>query len=507
MNASAKDYLELFTLSKHAKILEGISSLLHWDQETYMPPGSVGIRAEQMEVMAELIHKERTGSKYAAALKKLINIDTGDIKAEGLNDAQIASLQEWRRDFIKAVALPTKFVKDFAKLTSQSTEAWRSAKHENSFQRFAPFLDRIIDKCRQKAELLGYKEHPYDALLDDYEPNITTKEVDKLFSNLGKSITSLLNKIVDSKQVDDSFLFGKFNHEKQLEFSKLLLQAMGYDMMKGRLDISSHPFSSACHPTDSRITTKIQSNSLMTNLGAVMHEAGHALYEMGLPQEHYGAPLGESISLGIHESQSRWWETRIGQSKPFWQYFLPELKKVFKGQLGDVPLNDFYRGINKVAPSLIRIEADEVTYSLHIILRFEIEKALIDGSLNVRDIPKVWNAKMEKYLGIVPKNDGEGCLQDIHWAFGGFGYFPTYTIGNLYAAQMFETFEKDNPKWKELLVQGNLGFIKTWLNDAVHQHGKRYSSKALLKKITGKKFSETPYLSYLNDKYSDIYRF
>lgn len=505
MKKSQKDYESLHQISRHARILSGISMLLEWDHETYMPPAAGGIRAEQLKILAGSIHKEKTGKKFSEALSKLIDIKTGKITASGLPKEKEAALKAWRHDYIKATALPTSFVEDFAKLTSQSLLVWRTAKENNEFHHFAPFLDRIIGMCRKKADLIGYNEHPYDALIDDYEHGITTKEVSAVFTPLRKSITALLKKITSAKQVDDSFLNGKFPHEKQLVFGKKILAAMGYDMQRGRVDISSHPFSSSSHPCDSRITTRIHPTSVFSNLSVVLHEGGHSLYEMGLPVEAYGSPLGEAISLGMHESQSRWWETRIGHSRAFWQHWLPLLKQEFKGKFDKVSLDTFYKGINKVSPSLIRVEADEVTYSLHVILRFELEKALIEGSLKVRDIPEAWNAKMKELLGIVPGSNSQGCLQDIHWSMGAFGYFPTYALGNLYASHLFQAFEKDFPKWKDRVAKGELDFIRTWLSQSVYIHGRRYTSKELLKLATGKAFSADAYNNYLKGKYEEIY--
>lgn len=500
------NYEKLKSLSKHAELLSGISSLISWDQETYMPNDGAPIRAEQLQTLAGMIHKERSGNKFKTALSKLVDIKTGKIKGAGLSDQQKAALREWRRDYIQATALPNRFVEEMAKLTSQSLQVWRYAKQDNCFSHFAPFLDKIVVMNRKKADLLGYKDHPYDALLDLYEPHTTTAQVDTLFSQTRKSIVALLKKITQAKQVDDSFLFGKVSKEKQIEMGNEILKAMGYDFSKGRVDISSHPFSSACHPTDSRITTRIHPTSLMSHLFVILHEAGHALYEMGLPCEHYGTPLCHAISLGVHESQSRWWETRIGQSKAFWQHFLPILQKHYKGKLQDVSLDNFYRAINKVEPSFIRVEADEVTYPLHVILRFELEKALIEGSLSVRDLPEAWNAKMQELLGITPKNNAEGCLQDIHWSMGAFGYFPTYTLGTMYASHFFPAFEKTHPNWEKQVAQGDLLFIKDWLNQNVHQYGRQYSSQDLLKQVTGKEFSSQPFINYLNKKYSEIYK-
>lgn len=504
MTTLNQDYEHLHQISRTARILAGVSSILDWDQETYMPSDSAGIRAEQLKVLAGITHKHKTGKKFANHLAKLIDLKTGKILEKNISERQQAALRLWRRDYLIDKALPQKFVEDFAKLTSQSMNVWRNAKKENAFHQFAPFLEKIVNMVRKKADLIGYKEHPYDALLDLYEPDITTREVTTLFKDLRRSIAPLLKKIMASKSHDDSFLFGKFSHEQQMKFGHLLLNAMEYDFSKGRLDLSAHPFSSASHPTDSRITTRIHPTSLMSNISAIMHECGHALYEMGLPVEEYGSPLGEALSLGMHESQSRFWETRIGLSKPFWGYFLPLLKGHFKGKLDSVSLDAFYAAINKVEPSLIRIEADEVTYPLHVVLRFEIELELIEGKLSVRDLPEAWHVKIHELLGVTPKTNSEGCLQDIHWSMGAFGYFPTYALGTMYASHLFKGFEKNHPNWKENVSKGELGFIKNWLHGAVYQHGRRFPSKELLQKATGKPFSADAFVDYLTDKYSVI---
>lgn len=505
MEKTQKGFQKLHQLGKHTRVLQGISSLLDWDQETYMPQGSAAIRAEQLKTMAGLIHREKTNKKFANALAKLIDIRTGEVVAKDLTPQQTAAVKEWRRDYIQDTSLPAKFVEDFAKLTSQSIVVWRNAKKSNAFQQFAPFLDKIVSMNRKKADLLGYHEHPYDALIDHFEPDMKTKEVDAVFSKLRDAISPLIKKMVQ-QPIDNQFLFGKWDHDKQIAFSHQILEAMGYDADKGRVDFSSHPFSSSSHPTDSRITTRIHPNSLMSNIFVILHEGGHSLYEMGLPQDLYGTPLGDARSLGVHESQSRWWETRIGLSKPFWKHFLPILKETFKGQLDSITLDQFYRAINKVEPTFIRVEADEVTYPLHVILRFELEKALIEGSLSVREVPEAWNAKMKEYLGIIPSNNAEGCLQDIHWAMGAFGYFPTYALGNLYAAHLFEAFAKNAPDWEDRVAEGKLDFIKQWLHEKVYQHGRRYTTQELLKNATGHEFSADAYVNYLQNKYSKIYQ-
>lgn len=505
MTEAQDDYKRLHKLSRQTDLLSGIGSLLGWDQETYMPEEAAPIRGEQLQVIASLVHEGQVGRPFVKALSRLVDIKSGKVIAKGLTVPQKAALREWHRDYVKESALPAKFVEEFALLTSQALEVWRSARKDNAYQRFAPFLERIVDMSRRKADYYGYEEHPYDALLDAYEPGMTTACVSKLFGEIRPTVVELLQNIQSKKQVDHGFLHGKFSEKKQIEFAHQLLEALDFNMKRGRLDFSTHPFSSACHPTDSRITTRLHPKSLMSGISVIMHEAGHGMYEMGLPTEYYGSPLGHSVSLGVHESQSRWWETRIGQSKPFWKHFLPKLRKLFPGKLDGIPLQKFYKGLNKVEPTLIRVDADEVTYPLHVILRFEIEQQLIEGTLSVRDVPEAWNALMESLLGIKPPSNAEGCLQDIHWSMGGFGYFPTYTLGNIYAAQLFETFEKEQPDWGKQLAQGDLLTTKQWLHDHIFQHGRQYPPQQLLKKVTGKVLSADPYKKYLVKKYADIY--
>lgn len=505
MSESISDFKKLSEISRNIAILEGIDSLLHWDQETYMPEDASGIRAEQQKMMAGLIHKNKTSKLFASSLSKLIDLKTGRILAKGLDKPKNAALKVWRRDYLRDTALPSRFVEDFAKLTSQAILVWRNARKENSFRRFAPYLDKIIQMNRKKADLLGFKEHPYDALLDLYEPEMTTKKIAPIFSDLKTFLVKLIKKIQAKPEIDDQFLHGKFSQDKQIDFGLQLLEGINYDLKKGRLDLSAHPFSSASHPTDSRITTKIHPTFLLSSIRAVLHEAGHGLYEIGLPASEYGSPLGKPVSLGIHESQSRWWETRIGQSLPFWEYYYPLLKKEFK-TLEKVSLETFYKASNKVKPSLIRIEADEVTYNLHVILRFELEKALIEGKLPVKDIPEAWNEKMKTLLGLVPPLDKDGCLQDIHWSMGAFGYFPTYTLGNLYAAQFFAAFEKEHPNWEKKVAKGGLKFVNEWLEKSVYCHGQQFSSLELVKNISNQPFSSEPFCHYLESKYKKIYK-
>ncbi len=494
-------YKKLKDHSKKIDTLGSIQALVGWDQETFMPPGAEEFRSEQLKTLAGIIHAEHISPEYKASLERLIDLKTGVVLDTKLDERHQAALREWRRAYLIDSALPQDFVENLAQLCSKSMVLWREARERNDFSHFAPTLEKIIEATRKKAEYLGYEDHPYDALLDLYEPGAKTKEIQKLFSNLKSRIKEILKKVTQSKKIDESFLHGTFDQEKQLEFGKLLLKSIGFDFKHGRLDLSAHPFSSSPHPSDNRITTRIHPTSLMSSISATLHEGGHALYEAGLPEEEFGTPLGKAISLGIHESQSRWWETRIGLGLPFWKHYFPKLQHFFPHALQEVSLDAFYKAINKVEPSLIRIEADEVTYPLHVILRFELEVELIEGKLAVKDLPKAWNKKMEELLGITPPTDSDGCLQDIHWSMGSFGYFPTYTLGNIYAAQLFEQFEKEFPNWSLDVEQGNMKFIRLWLKENIHKHGMQYRGGELLEKVTGKKISETPYLNYLEKKF------
>ncbi|NGX62157.1 MAG: Thermostable carboxypeptidase 1 [Chlamydiae bacterium] len=471
-----------------------------------MPPKGALLRAEQLALMASLSHQEKTSTAYKNALEALIDLESGKVLTKDLSKTQKGALREWRHDYLKSAALPPSFVKEFAKLTAEAMPIWAEARKEKDFSLFAPYLEKIVSLNRKKADYLGYKKHPYNALLDLFEPEMTIDQIDPIFEKVKGEITKLLRFIEKKKAPDNGFLHGKFSHQKQRNFCTLLLDAMGYEREKGRLDLSTHPFSSSLHPFDSRITIRLTTPSLFDSISAAMHEGGHSLYEMGLPVEHYGTPLCEAVSYAIHESQSRLWETRVGQSKAFWKHYLPDLKKAFP-KLSSITLPKFYRAINKVSASFIRVESDEVTYPLHVILRYELEKELIRGTLAVQDLPEAWNQKCADLIGITPRNDTEGCLQDIHWSMGAFGYFPTYLLGTLYASQMFTAFTEAHPDWEKRFAKGELLFLRDWLRAQVHEHGRAYTPGELIKRISGKPLSEKPHLSYLQHKYQgEIYR-
>jgi carboxypeptidase Taq len=502
-----KAFTDLQELSLEIHTFNSILSLLHWDQETYMPSGAITARSQQIAQLSALIHEKKTSRKFKQSLEKLIGLESGKPKVKGLSHPQLVMLREWRKDFLRMDKLPSSFVKNFSQVTSEASQIWASAKKDNNFKIFAPFLSKIIDLNREKADIFGYQDHPYDALIETYEPCMTSRKLTAIFDHLRTELTTLLNKIKAARQIDNRFLNKKVDPDKQLKIANGLLANLPCDPAFTRLDLSSHPFSMALHPHDSRITTRIHPNLLMSNIFSVLHEAGHSFYEMGLPVETWGTPLSEPASLSVHESQSRFWETLIGRSLPFSKYLYPQLQKALPSLFKGVPVDRFYRAINKVSPTFIRVEADEVTYCLHVILRFEIEKELISGSLNVHDLPEAWNAKMKDYLGIIPPSDAQGCLQDIHWSLGDFGYFPTYALGNLLAAQLFTAFAKKHPDWELRIAKGDLSFIRDWLKENIHCWGRTYDLEQLAKKATGKPLTEVAYCNYLKKKYAEIYKF
>lgn len=500
MGSAQASFLELKALSKRSHLLNGISGLLGWDQETYMPEKGASIRAEQRELLAEISHTVTTSEAYEKALNACLKT------ASELSFEEQAAVKRWHHDFLRQKKLPTAFVQEFARLTSESIFVWDRAKKEDNFSLFEPQLSKIVEMLRKKADLLGFDAHPYDALLDEYEPEMKTREVDLLFSALEQEIPKLLSELMERQEEFPRLPIDlNLTENEQLVIARKTLDAIGYDFTRGRLDLSSHPFSSACHPDDSRITTRLESHGLVNQVLTVLHEAGHAFYEMGLPKEQYGTPLGEAISLGIHECESRTWETRIGRTEAFWEFLLPQVHTLFPKSGVTATPKEFFREISRVAPTFIRTDSDEVTYPLHVILRFQIEKELIEGKLAVKELPERWKSGMQKTLGIRPKTDREGCLQDIHWSMGAFGYFPTYTLGNMYAAALFPIFEKAAPNWRQEVKQGQFESIRKWHLENVHRYGRLYTAAELVEKLTGKKLAAESYVGYLREKYSAIF--
>lgn len=436
--------------------IQSAAAVLSWDQETYMPAGGGAARAEQIATLEGLAHQRLVSAELETLLTEWIDPATGQA-ADSWDEPSRSLLRETWRDFSRAKKLPSDFVIRLSRECSLAQQAWVTAREESRFSKFLPSLKIILDLKRDEARYLGYRNSPYDALLDTYEPGATIAQLAPLFTQLRERLVPLLRRVQASHvTIDDRCLHQSFDQSKQVEFGRLVLTAMGYDFERGRLDLSAHPFTTSFHPTDVRVTTRVFEKDLPSCLFSCIHEGGHGLYDQGLDPRYYGSPLGESVSLGFHESQSRLWENCVGRSRAFWHCFYPMLQHTFPQQLADVPLDRFYAAINRATPSLIRVEADELTYNLHIMLRVEIEQALIEGRAEPDDLPGLWNEKMQSYLGIVPERDAEGVLQDVHWSMGAFGYFPTYTLGNLYSVQFFEQATLELPQLEEEMRAGHL---------------------------------------------------
>lgn len=502
MPSSLKEYEKLIVLGKEIHLFSSISQLLEWDQETYLPKGGAEVRASQLELLASLTHQKQISSSFKKTLSKLIQMRSGKIVGKGLTQSQKRALIIWRKDFLNEERLPNSFVKAFAKTTSEAISAWKAAKRENHFPFLAPHLKKIIELNKEKGRLLNPKVHPYDALIDFYEPGMKRATLRFLFQKLKPFLISLIRELSKKTAIEREFLRGIFSEVEQRKFSHFLLKTMGIDPSYVRLDDSEHPFCVGLHPRDIRITSHLSSSGFMHNISAILHEGGHALYHQGILFEHIGTPLGASVSSGMQESQARFYETIIGLGLPFWHYAYPKLQESFPEHLGKVDLITFYKAINCTKPSLIRVGADEVTYILHIILRFEIEEALLEERVEVEELPTVWSQKMEELFGIFPKNDQEGCLQDIHWAAGLIGYFPTYALGNLYAAQFFKTIRQKYLDWKEKIVSGNLLFLNEFFHEHIYRYGREFSPAELLEKATASPLKAEPYIEYLTEKYS-----
>ncbi len=487
--------------------LKDAAALLSWDQETYMPSGGGQTRAEQLATLQTLAHAKFVSPDIEDLLLHHIDPTTGLANTEAIDDASKALLRETWRDFSRAKKLPSDFVNRRERECSLAQQVWTEARRRDDFMHFLPNLQTVVALKFEEIDYMGYDDSPYDALLDTYEPGATVAQLQPLFATLRHGLLELLQHVREAASPDDRLLFQSYDEQQQLAFGKLVLHGMGYDFNRGRLDLSAHPFTTSFHPTDVRVTTRVFEKDLPSCLFSCIHEGGHGLYEQGLPQEQYGTPLGEAISLGIHESQSRLWENNVGRSKAFWTHFFPSLQQHFPSQLGAISLDAFHAALNRVKPSLIRVEADEVTYNLHIMVRFEIELALIEKRVAVKDLPGLWQEKMQEYLGIVPERDAEGVLQDVHWSLGALGYFPTYTLGNLYAAMFFQQACQDIPALETEIQRGHLLSLKTWLNRNIHQYGRQYSSADLLHRITGRALSVKPFLSYLQTKIGNIYGF
>lgn len=491
-------YTEYVAIMQKAADLNYASAVLGWDQEVYMPAKGADARARQLATLATTAHELLTSDQFGKLLSELS-------AAGDLTDEQKCNVSLSNEDYQKNKKLSHEFVDELSRLTSECFNAWIAAREQNDFSLFAPSLSKMVALKRKQASLYGYKDHPYNALLDEYEKGANIAMLDVVFNGIKEQLPLLLNKIKSAPQVSNDCFHRNFPKQQQWDFSIDVLKGMGFDFEAGRQDYSVHPFTTSFASTDVRVTTRVDENNFSSMLWSCIHEGGHGLYEQGLPETQYGLPLGAATSLGIHESQSRLWENCVGRSLGFWQHHFPVLQQYFPEQLIDISAEDFFKAANKVQPSLIRTEADELTYHFHVLIRYEIEKQLIEGTIEAEELPAKWNELYQKYLGITPPDHKTGVLQDVHWSHGMFGYFPTYTLGSFYASQFFDQAVKDIP-WLETQIQsGEMTNLLAWLRTKVHQYGRRYTSEELCTAITGKKLDPSIFVTQMTAKYQQVY--
>ena len=476
------------------------AAVLQWDQETYLPPKGNDFRGRQLATLTEVAHEQFTTQAMGAILNELNN-------KEGLSDSEKRNVELSLYDYNRNKKVPGDFVRKMSEAITTSYHAWVKARNDNSFTGFQQPLEKIIELKKQEADMLGYQGHPYNALMNDYDKGLTVATVDGIFSDLKPQLLTLLASIKNKPQVDNSFLHQHFDKDAQWKFGIQLLQQIGFDFEAGRQDMSVHPFTTSFNNRDVRVTTRVDENDFGNMTWSCMHEGGHALYEQGLPAEQYGLPLGEYCSLSVHESQSRLWENSVGRGLPFWLHNFTGLKTLFADQFKNISVDAFYKRINRVEPSLIRTESDELTYHFHVMIRYEIEKRLIDGSISTKDIPTYWNEHYKQYLGVGVPDDKRGCLQDIHWSHASFGYFATYSLGSIMAAQLYAAIEKENASVNKEVAEGNTSTILNWLREHIHQYGRQYTSQELCTKITDEPMNTKYFIDYVTKKYQHIYNF
>ncbi|RLD06253.1 MAG: carboxypeptidase M32 [Chloroflexota bacterium] len=481
--------------------IQGAANLLEWDQQTNMPPKGAEARGHQLGALSRLAHIKFVAPEVGKLIEDLLPY------AEGLDpDSDDARLLEvTNRKYKKSVKVPSDFVAEFARVTTMAHGAWEEAREENDFSKFQPHLEKIVDLDRQYAEFFAPYDHVYDPLLDTFEPGMSTTAVKKIFEELRPQQVKLIQAIGEQEQVADDFLYQEFEHQAQLDFGNEVITKYGFEWDRGRQDEAAHPFTTSFGIDDVRLTTRVQLNHLNSAIFGTFHEGGHAIYEQGIAHSLARTPLADGASLAVHESQSRMYENLVGRSYDFWVYFYPRLQEFFPNQFAKVNLETFYKGINKVEPSLIRVEADEATYNLHIMLRLELEIELMEGKLEVSDLPFAWNARMEEYLGITPTTDTEGVLQDVHWSSGLLGYFSTYALGNLISAQLWEKINEDIPDLSGQIQSGEFAGLLGWLRKNIHCHGAKFKPQELVKRATGSEIDSAPYMRYLTKKYGEIY--
>jgi carboxypeptidase Taq len=482
-------------------LLSSCAELLDWDELTYMPPGGVGHRAEQQGLLAGLYHEKATDPR----LGELLAVLEGSAQIADPESPAAVNVREMRYAYDRLTRLPRDLVEEEARLTAIAQQAWSVARANDDFAHFFPWLEKVVGLARRRAECLGYESVPYDALLEDYEPGLRTCNLVPLFDQLRHGLVPLAAEIAESRRKDRAaVLHREFPLDRQRIFGEAVASALGFDFHRGRLDTSVHPFSTFIGPGDCRITTRYDLHDFSAGFFSILHEVGHALYDQSLPAEHYGTPMGAAVSLGVHEAQARLWENTVGRGRAFWRHFFPRAREIFHESLHDVDAEDFYRAVNHVAPGPNRVRADEVTYNLHILVRFELEVALVAGDLQAADVPAAWNEAYQRYLGITPPSDAEGCLQDGHWGDGLIGYFPTYTLGNIFAEQFFATARRELADMEEQFEKGDFGELLGWLSEKVYRHGQRYRAAGLMERVTGAALDPCPLLDRLRQKHREL---
>ena len=498
----SETFERLRTILAEVTDLSRAASLLEWDQETYMPPGGVTARSDQMSTLTRLSHVRFTSDEVGRLLGEL----EGETSGLPFDSLEASVVRVTRRDYDNDRKLSPELVTEIARAGSAAQPVWQKARREANFKHFAPVLERNVELNRRLADALGYERRPYDALLDRYEPGLTTDELEAIFAELKKAIVPLVADIArHADTVDDRVLYRGFDPAVQVRYALELVTRLGYDLERGRQDISTHPFSTTFGPGDARITTRVSRDFFNECLFGSIHEAGHAMYSQGHGDDIDRTPAWGGASPGVHESQSRLWENLVGRSLPFWKHFFPSLRSAFPEPLRDVDDEAFFRAVNRSYPSLIRVEADEVTYNMHVLLRFELENELLEGKLKVKDLPEAWNQRVKAYLGINVPNDREGVLQDIHWSYVGFGIFPGYTLGNLIGAQLMEKVRADIPDLDTQFGAGQFAPLLGWLRKNVHRHGRKFTPNELLERATGKPLTAAPWITYVRQKFGALY--
>ena len=503
--ATSKEYDQLLQQAKDTTLLGTTIGFLHWDQEVMMPKKGIEYRADQIALASRMYHEMCIDPKIGDWLSACE--EDGELSGDPTSESA-ANIRELRHFYDRKTKLPTALVEEEAKLSSQGQNAWAEARKNNAFSEFQPWLEQILALLQRKAECYGWAEggEPWDALAEDYEPGCTAASVGEVFTPLREKLQSLLDEIMGSStKPSNAFNEIALPIAEQKAFVRAIAEQIGFDFEAGRLDESTHPFCGGSHCYDVRLTTRFHENNVNDAIGSTMHEAGHGMYEQGLLFEHVGTPMGTAVSLGIHESPSRMGENQVGRSEAFWKWCHPKMNEFFGERVASLSFNDVYGGANIVRPDFIRVEADEATYNMHIMIRFELERLMMKGDLAVEDLPDAWNQRYRDYLGIEVPSDTKGCLQDVHWSMTSMGYFPTYTLGNLYCAQFFESALKAHPDLYEQFAQGEFGVLKGWLNENIHHYGNRYRAAELCEVVTGKPLTSDPLMRHLEGKLKPLY--